>query len=557
MEAEKNSTLTETEQSKEIYDSLRCRVEALLTNGIKGGVHKGGFAYYGNKKTGEDHFVGAGKASPAKPASPGSPASPTRAYTRETIIRFASQSKLLGCLIFVKALEDGLLKVTDSVSDYLPEFKQTLSYYSPDGTTTTEFPGEDVKVSHLMSMSTGLGYYFSSWGRLNTIFGGLTGAPPLPFAEANRTRNAAVRSKLGDNLFWDWQFDTRILKASKAPGFKLPSMKSYVGALTSVPLLFKPGTNSLRGVVYGMDLDVLGAVVSVAIKRGTTFTSTWEYFKSSFLAPMNIQSFFQIGNKEKPAGLSAKLAQTAFARPVGSDATFAPDPSQDYLDNAAGTLVWTSDYPEDGFGYNEDLFTKILVENDPYQGYYGAGYGGTPADYSKFFELIGNKGVFNKQRLLSENSVKFLLTPTLPEYISFGLESFNGDFNNFTSPNADVGKEGLLAFGYNEHWCLGIVKGNTAFVDSLYSKPYMSDTTIRWGSYYGTNYFYDYQTGNFVMAGVQEDANSQQFENKDYESTNWASTIFSWLQNGDAYKCDVVCGTNESMSTVRSLHLTI
>jgi len=509
------------------------RVQDLLEGGIANGAHKGGFALYGNFKEEARFFQSAGY---AKPRSH---------YKKNTIIRFASQSKILGGFILAKAIEEGFINLTDPIYNYVPEFGKPLEYFLEDGNVSpTKFDGKQILVSHLLSMSTGLGYYFASWGNIYKGLNGATGLPPLPFAEANRKRNEAINAAVGTELFWDWQFDPRILKKSQALGFKLPSMKKYIGVLTSVPLLFKPGTNSLRNVCYGMDYDVLGAVVNVAINRKTGL-DVWSFFKKYFLDPMDIHSFFQIGNPDKPADLKKRLAQTAFRRPKDNkqaDGTsFAPDPSPEYLDQNAGKLAWTSDYPNDGFGYNESLFTEILVENDPYQGYFGAGYGGTPYDYSKFFELLFGKGVFRCVRILSENSVKFLTTPSLPEYISFGLEFLNkkGNLgvNNFLSDSAGAENQALLAVGYNESWCAGCCTGNGAFVDALYntSNNTISATTLRWGSYYGTNYLFDWETGNYVMSGVQEDANSLKLPPPPASNDNsgaWAGTIFAWLQEG-------------------------
>jgi CubicO group peptidase (beta-lactamase class C family) len=479
-------------------------------------IHKGAFAIFGNAKTKKKYFASAGEASKGKK------------FRSSTIIRFASQSKLLGATIFAKAFEEGILPIQDSVSEYLPEFDRELSYYKNDeGTEIGKFDGKIVTVGHLMSMSTGLGYYFSNWGFLYNIF------PPAmqtdgPLAKKNKVRNDLISKTLKERgMFWDWQFDPSIEKIST-----LPSMKKYVDVLTTVPLLFKPGTNSSRGAVYGMDFDVLGAVVSVALKRNLGVT-VWEYFKDRFLCPMNIDSFFYVGSEEKPCDLEERFADCPFRRPSENkqpDGTeFAPDPSEEYLSQSANEIAWTSDYPSDGFRYNHSIYTRIRVEPDEYAGYFGAGYAGTPSDYCKFFELLVGKGVFRGKRLLSENSVSFIFTSSLPENRSFGLATVVGDWTDSLAKDADVNKVGLLSFTYNESWCLGQVRGNHAFTDALLDKPAISSSVFRWGSYYGPEYFCDLETGNYVVAGIQEDANSLKVAGD--TSSALAFNIFTMLQN--------------------------
>lgn len=484
-------------------------------------IHKGAFAIYGNAKTQKKYLASAGEARKGE------------RFRSDTIIRFASQSKFLGAVIFAKAVEEGILSIQDSVASYLPEFNRELSYYSNDeGTEIAKFDGNLIKVGHLLSMSTGLGYYFSNWGFLYNIF------PPAmqeqgPLAKKNKIRNDLISEELRKRgLFWDWQFDPSIEKASQKMCYRFPSMKKYVDVLTSVPLLFKPGTNSSRDFVYGMDFDVLGAVVNVALQRSKC-TTVWEYFQEKFLEKMNITSFFHVGSEYKPENLEERFADCPFRRPQENkqpDGTeFAPDASPDYLQNSAGKIAWTSDYPDDGFRYNDSLFTRIRLEEDEYAGYFGAGYAGTPSDYCKFFELVVGNGVFRGQRLLSENSVKLIFTPSVPENRSFGLATVVGQWTDSLSPDADVNKVGLLSFTYNEHWCLGQVMGNTAFVDGLLTKPAISSSVFRWGSYYGPEYFCDLKTGNYVVAGVQEDAGSLKVAGDTAGAL--ALTIFKLLQN--------------------------
>jgi CubicO group peptidase (beta-lactamase class C family) len=531
----------------------RAAVKGLLEKGIAGGNHKGGFALYGNLKDDTREFVGVGASN-----RQGSP------YDKSTIIRFASQSKLLGGICLAKALEEGIIKLSDPIYKYYPAFAANFSYYNQDGTVTDTFDGKTILVSNLLSMSTGLGYYFTNWGNLYPLMTG-TGPFPTQTSVANTNRNALIKSKLATNpngLFWDWQFDPRINKAywDNPTGFQLATMCDYIEFLLgNIPFLFKPGTNSLRDTCYGMDYDFLGAVLNKAIQAKNPKSNTWKYMKEKFLEPMHIKSFFQIGNADRPKCLRKKLAETEFRRPVGNTlpkyplVEFAPDESPEYKATKEGQLVWASEFPNDGFYYNETLFTKVFIKNDPCNGYFGAGWGGTPYDYSKFFELIFGRGMFRGQRIISEVALKLVTTSSLPEFDSFWLLSVNKPpnpssteanpvaqvepYTNFLSQLSGL-PTGLgdkpLAFGYNETWCAGVVRGNRSFYDALYANDgSFTETSIRWGSYYGTNYFLDTETGNYVMAGVQRDANSYPSNSPTDNADNWATIIFKWLQYGN------------------------
>ena len=505
--------------------NLDQKITNLLNIDIKNGNHKGAFAIYGNVKDQSQGFVGVGESAKGKP------------WTSANIIRFASQSKLIGSIVLMKVLEEGLVSLSDPVSKYMPEFSRQLSYYDSSNNVVTGLDGNTILVSNLASMSTGLGYQWVDWG---ATYGGLFffygPTAPAPFSSANTLRFAAMNAKLRANgLFWDWDFDPTIYQASQASGFLLPSFKRFVDAVISpdVPLLFKPGSNSTRDSVYGLDYDILGGVVNVAVKNAG-YASFWDYFTKKFLTPMSITSFSQIGNPVKPQNLSSLIVKTAFRRPPGNlqpDGTqFAPDADPAYLATQAGNLVWAADY-NDGFRYNEVLPTTVVAEPDDYQGYFGSGFSGTPGDYCKFFELIVGNGIYRNIRLVDAQFMSMLTNPTLPEFSSFGIARFNvfasPNFNNFNSPIANPLAQGLFVVGYNEHWGFGNANGNTSLVDSLYQTNSMSKTVLRWGGYYGTNYYLDYSTGNYVIAGIQEDANSLKTGTSGYNG--WAGTIFGWL----------------------------
>ena len=152
--------------------------------------------------------------------------------------------------------------------------------------------------------------------------------------------------------------------------------------------------------------------------------------------------------------------------------------------------------------------------------------------YCKLFELVAHDGLYRGKRVINAESLKLILMPSLPEYSHFGLARFNNpQITNFTSPLANPANEGLFLFGYNAHWAIGNSMGNSAFVDALYNHQINKDC-ISWGSYYGTNYICDLQSGNYLMVGFQEDSDSLKID----DSSNWIYEIFLWL-NEPLPKC--------------------
>lgn len=502
---------------------LKYKLKAYLEEKISNGAHKGAFCYYGNLLDKEcETLVSAGCAGPSKK------------FSKDSIVRYASNTKLIGGLILAKCIEENIVTLNDQVSKYLPEFNKNLQYYDDNNVVQTT-DGNEILLSHLVSMSTGLGYYFFYWGNLYPIFGLLlTGDPPKPFSKANALRNEKLKEYLDQTgQFTDWGFDTRIYNHLKS-GKKMPSFKKYVEALTSVPLLFKPGTNSTRESVYGLDMDVLGACLNVAVKA-KGHKNLYSYFKKKFMEPMHIDDIYQIGNEDRIKQLvNDKLIDTAFRRPLNNlqpDGTeFAPDPSAEYLEKKPGEIVWSTQY-QDGFRYNELLY-KLSgpdhFEYDPYQGYLGGGFFGSLKSYAKILGLICNKGKYKGKRIIGEGALALVTQPTIPEYKSFAVAKLNNkEVSDFQSDQASKAAEGTLSYGYNEHWAMGSVGGNTAFVDALYMRPYSNKNTLRWGGYYGASYIVDTESGNFVYIGVEEDGGSQKFD----DPLVWAGEVFLWVNS--------------------------
>lgn len=131
----------------------------------------------------------------------------------DALFRLASMSKPIVSVAALRLADQGVLKLDDPVTRWLPGFRPKLA----NGTTPV------IRVRHLLSHSSGLGYgFFEAEGG------------PLH------------RAKVSDGL--------------DSPGI---SLDENLRRLTTVPLSFAPGTRWQ----YGLSTDVLGAVVAKAARK--------------------------------------------------------------------------------------------------------------------------------------------------------------------------------------------------------------------------------------------------------------------------------------------------
>ena len=129
---------------------------------------------------------------------------------RDTVLRYASLTKLVVSVVALRLCEQGLLDLDAKITDWLPTFRPCL----PDGTCP------DILIRHLLSHTAGLSYGFEQ-----------------PF------NNPYVRAGVSDGL------DCANI-----------SRDENLARLGSVPLFFPPGT----AWGYSLATDVLGAAIETA-----------------------------------------------------------------------------------------------------------------------------------------------------------------------------------------------------------------------------------------------------------------------------------------------------
>lgn len=83
-----------------------------------------------------------------------------RALKRDDIFRIASQTKAITATAVIMLWEQGLFKLDDPISKYIPEFSaaQILDSLYPDGTYTTKPADKAITIRHLLTHTSGIGY---------------------------------------------------------------------------------------------------------------------------------------------------------------------------------------------------------------------------------------------------------------------------------------------------------------------------------------------------------------------------------------------------------------
>lgn len=106
-----------------------------------------------------------------------------RPVDRDTLWWIFSASKVITCTAAMRLVEDGRLKLTDKVSDYLPAFG-TLTVRQADGTVVPAT--EPMRIVHLFTMTGGMDYDLNAPEINDAIAAGHTDTLRLCSAMANR-----------------------------------------------------------------------------------------------------------------------------------------------------------------------------------------------------------------------------------------------------------------------------------------------------------------------------------------------------------------------------------
>ena len=172
----------------------------------------------------------------------------------DTIFPIASMSKVVTVVGLMQLYEQGLIKLWDPVSEYLPGFKNPkIAVEKPDGSCEIVPAAGEVNLRQLFTMTSGVPY-------------------PGEDTAAARIRMEKEREYM-------------------ASGKPMPDTVAYCNLVGGMPLAFEPGERWM----YGFSIDVLGAVIEVV--SGKTLG---EYLKQNVFDPLGMKDtgFFVPAEKQ-------------------------------------------------------------------------------------------------------------------------------------------------------------------------------------------------------------------------------------------------------------------
>jgi CubicO group peptidase (beta-lactamase class C family) len=201
--------------------------------------------------------------------------------SENTIFPIASMSKVITVAGIMQLYEQGLFKMWDPVSEYLPGFKNPkIARENPDGSYMIVDAKEEITLRQLFTMTSGVPY---PWG--DTAAGRIRIEKEKEYAES---------------------------------GKPVPGNVEYCNLVGQLPLAFEPGEKWM----YGFSIDVLGAVIEVL--SGKTLGV---YLKENIFEPLGmkntgfyvpaenhsrIATLYHIQEKLKPEGRDYPASKPAF-----------------------------------------------------------------------------------------------------------------------------------------------------------------------------------------------------------------------------------------------------
>ena len=258
---------------------------------------------------------------------------------RNDIFRLASMTKALTSVAILQLYEDGLLQLDDPVSKYIPEFKSMsiLTGYDEELKTFETQPAKtQITIRHLLTHTSGI--YYGSF--------------------VKEAMHKASYEKHGIAELGLYAPDLTTIEMARK--------------IAKAPLMHEPGSQW----TYGLNMDVLGAVVEIITKKKLSLIFLTEIF---YPLGMHHCHFY------------LPQAKYSMLTPV-------------YTYDEEGQLMIL---PEADMNY------PIFLNKGHYAG--GGGLSGTAVDYGKFLQALLNKGEYNGKRILEESTIDLMTTNQLKD----------------------------------------------------------------------------------------------------------------------------------------------
>jgi len=303
-------------------------------------------------------------------------------YARNDIFRIASMTKALTSVAILQLYERGLLRLDDEVSKYLPSFEDMTVLHEIDKAKNQYEvrPAENkITIRHLLTHTSGL-YY----------------------GQFVDDKYVESYQKHGIHNFGIYDPNTTTLEMANM--------------IAKAPLMHEPGER----FTYGLNMDVLGAIVEVITKKKLSLVFLTEIFY--------------------PLGMH----DSHFYLPEAKYNKLVPLYTYDDLGKLTLSKDSLSDFP-------------IFQNKGHYAG--GGGASSSAKDYGKFLMALVNGGKYNGERILSRKTIELMTADQLRfmeitkegSKFAFGLGS--GLTNKAASADGPF-SEGTYTWGgyFNSKW---------------------------------------------------------------------------------------------------------
>lgn len=404
-------------------------------------------------------------------------------------LRWGSFSQVAAAVLFLIAVEEGVMGIEDEVRQYLPELDAAnLRVLRHDSATGYPNATGEVKVQitlrHLLTQRSGHTYLF--WRLGAYMLPGMFGA-----------------SAIDESYLWQAYPElSRALSPNEITTGACPDYDAFVGALTQMPLVHAPGATPRLGPGYVL----AGAVLTAALRqRNHSIPDAAQYMRARLLDPLRMRDTYLARVEDPPADVHERLAEAFLMRMAPpdelGDGFMDPAPRNgvpsDYtFGDAFPEAVWASDVPGDS--YTCLIQTSYAAPaNHTTNSVYGSGgihtsLTGSLADMGTFIRMIVNGGVGDDgERIVSRQSIAYLLNPTTtPTEEELRYFQAGGEFGRVLP----------------EDHSFSLAGGVPLLSNNL---PYpISQTTYTLTTYYGLTLYFDTATGHYAALGTSVPANA-------------------------------------------------
>ena len=275
-----------------------------------------------------------------------------------TLYRVYSMTKPITATLVMTLFEEGKLRLTDPIYDYLPEFKKIkVSEVDGEGNQTCVKPRRPPTIHDLLTHTAGFSYHFAE--------------------------------------------DTPVAKMYDMSSFEVDNLRSFISALSVVPLAFHPGTRWH----YGLNIDVAACIAEVVADM-----SFQELLNTRLLKPLEMNdTYFTVPYSER-----SRIATMYGVMDIGHS---------EFNSTKAKKI------------YSEQKHLQVVdvQKSSPCnrEGFARGGHGliMTLDDYARFCQMLSNKGELNGARILGRKTIDFMhenhVSPTILR-ATWDLEQLQG-----------------------------------------------------------------------------------------------------------------------------------